>query len=159
MDVQDIIDRVAKVTPEWLAGFFDGEGCVSSQIINNKRGRISVTITQKEPSIILAISMKYPGGTICKREKTLKNNKGFTTHWQLTYWDLCGLNFLKSIQPFVIQKLPQVNLALEFMKLVTYVGGNLSDETKSARLNLVQQITKINRDNMAYEPLEGEKIQ
>lgn len=155
MEPQDIIEIVNRLTPEWLAGFFDGEGCVNARFTSGVPS-LRVTLTQKDPSIILAISFKYSGGLIHSLNHKLKNDKSQTTTYCLTYNGNNSKNILVAIEPFVIVKKKQVILAIEFSKFITKTGGKLSQEERDRKFEIMREITSINRKNMASEPLEGE---
>lgn len=154
MEPQDIIEKVSKITPEWLAGFFDGEGCINARFTSGVPS-LRVTLTQKEPSIILAISLKYSGGLIHPLKHKLKDDKSQTITYCLTYNGNNSVNILKAIEPFVIVKKAQIVLALEFSKFITYSGGKLTQEERERKFQIMREITYINRRNMASEPLEG----
>ena len=61
--VQLCILVVKNITPEWLAGMFDGDGGIT--VIHNKkagRSRLEISITQEKcPALLKAIQALYPG--------------------------------------------------------------------------------------------------
>ena len=69
--IQDLNDKgpddntlkIENITPEWLSGFFDGDGsiCVSHTVRNGRTG-LELNVTQsKSPTLLLAIQNLYPG--------------------------------------------------------------------------------------------------
>lgn len=103
------------MTDEWLAGFFDGEGCISgamvftaTKYIKNPRVHLQITITQKDRGILEKIQEKY-GGSI--RQHT-KGSKCWSIRW-------IGKTEMKNIlcilAPYCICKKEQVLLALRFV--------------------------------------------
>ncbi len=100
------------ITDSYIAGFFDGEGCVYMQAYYKKgkyekqpRCTMQISITQKNRTVLDTIQEIY-GGTI--------SDKGHCMVLRFT-----GKNtmykFLSAIYPFVIEKKKDVELALEFV--------------------------------------------
>lgn len=95
----------------YIAGFFDGEGWVG--LVNRKsRGyALLVTIGQRDPRPLLFIRERF-GGTIPRVQQRGK----YCFHWR------CGNAiaevFLRAIQPFLIHKREQVDLALAYRQTV-----------------------------------------
>ena len=53
---------VENITPEWLAGMFDGDGCIFVESQRNGRSSLHLTITQsKSPALLLAIQAVHAG--------------------------------------------------------------------------------------------------
>lgn len=103
------------MTDEWLAGFFDGEGCISGQCyfspgkyIKQPKVCIQVSITQKDTSILYEI-VKYCGGTV-----QLKGDKSRASHIRWTGRKDMG-EFLRRIAPYSVCKKDQILLALKFI--------------------------------------------
>jgi hypothetical protein len=132
MTAQEFMD---KLTPQYVAGFFDGEGFVHSS--TDKRGILimKVGIAQKRPEIIVALLAMFPSG--CFQAYKTKGAKCHSITWN-------GVNahdFLKYIQPYVVLKKPQVDLALEYASL------GYGDHGKFI---LSARIKAINQTNSAY---------
>ena len=87
----------------WIAGFFDGEGCV--YIFPNGKG-IQVSITQKNKASLELIKAFYGFGRIAYKDK---NN-------QCHIWQVCSkidiLRFLRSIRQYVIVKKIDVEIGI-----------------------------------------------
>ena len=102
----------------YLAGLFDGEGCVtvSREVRQGKervRARISVAMTTPEP---LFIYKRIFGGAISVREPKRKN-------WKTCYdWHLQGGKvalFLRALEPYILVKKDKLLLSLS---LLSYYG-------------------------------------
>jgi len=92
----------------WLAGFFDGEGCVYLQCDRRKLAvfGLQITITQNDEPILKEVQSEF-GGTVYL-------HKGRRCYrWRIT--SAPALSFLKAIQPYVRIKKEQVDLAIEFI--------------------------------------------
>lgn len=98
------------LSKEYLAGFFDGEGCISIQLRSNGAS-LTVSIAQKNVDILLLICQQYPEGKV--EQGSFKS--------QCNYFKLYGKTskrFLEDIKDIVVCKKIQVRLALEFMDLL-----------------------------------------
>ncbi len=100
----------------WLAGFFDGEGCITSSLqyvngkyITNPRISIQLTITQKDASILASIREVY-GGSI-----SVKGNG--VSHLRIT-GKYPMKKILDDMLPYSICKRPQIELALLFIETI-----------------------------------------
>jgi len=92
----------------WLAGFFDGEGCVYLQCDKRKRAvyGLQIMLTQNDESILREVQLEF-GGTVYL-------HKGQRCYrWRIT--SAPALSFLNAIQPYVRIKKEQVDLAIEFI--------------------------------------------
>jgi LAGLIDADG endonuclease len=104
------------MTDEWLAGFFDGEGCISGSLsfqsgkyIKNPRVTIQITITQKDKIILESIQKQY-GGSIHEK-------KSGHPCWHLKWVGKENMSkILRTLSPYVICKRDQVLLALKFVE-------------------------------------------
>lgn len=116
------IDR-SRVTPQWLAGFFDGEGCVMSSSRANYF-LITVSLSQKDVNILSAVQAIY-GGTISDRGA----NSTAYGHCNVLRW--CGKSakrVLSDMLPYSIVKRDRIELALKAIdKIVGNNHGNPED--------------------------------
>lgn len=123
------------MTPEYFAGFFDGEGCVD--IAKSRRGReyqLRVTISNTILGPLSLINHLY-GGSIY--EHTPKKE----THKKLYQWSAVAIDaytFLCDIAPYCMVKKDQIELALDFYALLITQGYHgphkmLTDSEISAR--------------------------
>jgi len=96
------------LTDEYIAGFFDGEGCV----MINAGGRCTVTITQKNPAVLYLIQQKF-GGNVHK--KHMKFSECY--HWRLSSKNEI-LPFLERMKDLCFCKKQEIELGLEATHLV-----------------------------------------
>lgn len=100
---------------EYVAGFFDGEGCVNITV----RGKIRqvalrVTIVNTDAAILQELFETF-GGTLTRPRSSNSRWKLFRAiEWRGKY----AISFLEKIQPFVTVKRPQIELAFEFWKFM-----------------------------------------
>lgn len=104
----------------WIAGFFDGEGCVCiyrskeapSQLRPNGRGRhvLNLTLTQNNKEILDWVASVFGG-----RVRSYRENICYR-------WYLCGRDkqraFLYAVLPYLKLKKRQAELALEYLDTV-----------------------------------------
>lgn len=97
---------------EYVAGFFDGEGCVN--ITTRGKGRqfvLRVMIANTDYDFLHKIQTAY-GGTLSRRRHAIgKNWKPFCC---LTWTSNAAADFLEQIRPKVLLKAAQVDLGLQF---------------------------------------------
>ena len=109
-----------KLTKEWAAGFFDGEGCVS--VSRRKRGSfiehfISVQVGQNDERPLVALREKY-GGSQCFSK----------TPSGCYRWRIHGKEaevFLTDILPYSLCKREQIRIVLEIRKLIGKPGSRM----------------------------------
>ena len=89
----------------WLAGFFDGEGCV---YISKKCTYMQVCITQKNPESLYLIQQEF-GGKV--------NKHGTCYRWRSAHREVV-LKLLTAIQPHCIVKASDVAIGIEYIKTV-----------------------------------------
>lgn len=104
-----------KITNQYWAGLFDGEGCVYIQ--RHKKPsypylHVVVSITQKDPRI-LYLAQKIFGGSVYMKQKP-----NVCYHWKVGSADLV-LKFLQSIVSHVFIKKRDVEIGIEFVKNAT----------------------------------------
>lgn len=106
------------LTPEYAAGFFDGEGCVNFQLMRYRRyGKVrgrSISLRVMIGNTNLAVLRRFEetfGGSVHPKPRYAAQHKP-TWVWAASFKQ--AVPFLLAIQPFVIVKTEQVALALEF---------------------------------------------
>lgn len=92
---------------QWLAGFFDGEGCV---YIGKGGEYMTVSITQKKTEPLYLIK-NWIGGNVY--------NKGKGCSVWRTNDKRTSLKFLRAIRPYAIVKSNEINIGIEFAKTIS----------------------------------------
>jgi len=135
-----------EIIPSYVAGFFDGEGCVCivpTQFKKRKDGSrvpgtlIHITITNTHLEVLQRIHARY-GGTI----QPLRDNR--MRRRQLYNLRVMGCErqktFLRDMLPFSIVKREQIEIGLEYLE--TQRGGlPLPEEVRHHRLVLRQRLS------------------
>lgn len=109
-----------KISEEWIAGFFDGEGCCKVGI-QSKKGKtykhFSILLGQsgEDGKALLEEIQKEYGGNLYHHLKA-GQHKATKNAYKL-YWNREeGISFLKRIQDKVIMKKKDVDNVLEYME-------------------------------------------
>lgn len=105
------------ITPQYLAGFIDGEGCFKASILHRRRrpeASVSIEITQVNLHILELIHAEY-GGTICKRSNGTNKHNKINYIYKLNWRSLDDIHaLLLIIAPYLICKQAQCNIILEY---------------------------------------------
>lgn len=129
------VDYAVRLTPQWLAGFFDGEGCVSSAIGPSGAVNIAVSLPQKKPEVLSLIAMRFPAEVrLCRASKGLSRY-----YHQIDYIANSAIPLLEYIKEHVIVKRDQVILGLKLARLCAPKNEGwrkLTPEEKEERLKL-----------------------
>lgn len=134
----DVIEALPRITLEWLAGFFDGEGSVIVQLSYDLYANAGITITQKDPKILFLIMMKYGGDGELNAYTGANNAK--CARWRVR--GKTAEKFLKDIAPFVIVKRRQVEKALQLISLI----GKSDKTSLETRKTLMEEIKVLNKE-------------
>jgi LAGLIDADG endonuclease len=155
-----MIDRI---TPQWLAGFFDGEGCINAFIIKSKSTgnliwQVAVTLSQSDQILMKTIGSKLGVKTYVQLPRS--NHFGGTNFYLRWTGKDSALQFLKMIQPFAIVKLPQIDAAVRFFELKKGCGKyrEYTSEILSAKEMYAKQIDFINKENRKIRKVQSEAI-
>ena len=123
-------DKMKEVTKSYLAGFFDGEGCIS--ITKNKKRNhynLVVTVSGTKPKIISMFEQFFGGNVRIK----LKN----FPRQQVWIWNVYGeerREFLQIINPYLILKKEEALLGLKYSMYLHKYG--LQDIREEFRLQM-----------------------
>lgn len=127
---------ILQITPQWLAGFFDGEGC----IFTCKHGisyNVLVSITNRNVEAMTLIASKYPKFTFLKNT----NEKScFTVQWRGT----SARGILEDICPFLVIKQERAKAALAMIALLRNGSGPISEDNMKKREELAKVIKHAN---------------
>lgn len=137
-----------KPSIEYLAGFMDGEGCISLIQNGRKRTSLSVRVTLTNTNVIVLTELhKEFGGTLSNGFRQ-KQRPLWKTRFHLIWYCEKAATLLRRLQPFLIVKRPQVELALAYHDLtkkrrlhkplsVSDLEQNLEFHQKMSELNVV----------------------
>jgi len=99
-----------KITPQYIAGFFDGEGCISA----NEWGAIFIIVVNTDERVIRAIRDYFNFGRV-KRESPKQENHRTRYIWQVSSWQ--AYEVLEKIKPYLIIKKEQAEIAMRLQEM------------------------------------------
>lgn len=95
----------------YLAGFFDGEGCVLFHYLKrNQRIRPEVEVAQTKLPILMEFQKRFGGSVIGPQQ----NNSRSKPYWRWIALSEVCMSFLRKIEKHVTVRHPQVKLMLEY---------------------------------------------
>ena len=118
----------------YLAGFFDGEGCVTITWVKNMPGRLLVKIGNTNEHIIKLIGKWFKGSITHQKGK---GNSKDSWHYQTCNGN--AVMFLKAIYPHLLIKKEQAHMAFEYSKLI-YMKGRGTNKIPEVVLNLRKKL-------------------
>lgn len=137
----DVPEALARITPEWLAGFFDGEGCVHAWVSKESRAYAGIVLSQNDVNILALIMTKFGGiGSL----QNQKHNGAY--EWRCN--GRTALPFLQCIRPHVVIKRRQVELAIRIIDLISQPN---TDDSLTERAVLAAGIQKYNQEGKSGE--------
>ena len=99
------------ISPQYAAGFFDGEGCVNLTTYGkNRQVNIRVYLINTDADILRLFQCHFGGRLGAPRV----SKEGWKAFRNLVWTGVAAIDFLRIIQPFVILKVAQIKLALEY---------------------------------------------
>jgi hypothetical protein len=125
-----------QITPQWLAGFFDGEGCVASNELRPGLWNLSVSFTQKDLSLIKLISDMFPGGFV-----SIRQNGTSRVQWS----GRMAIPILEFLIPNLVIKKEHAILGVELGKLTP--SWRKKSSMKSSRFSRAEVGRKIKQLN------------
>ena len=123
----------------YIAGFFDGEGCIQINMRTSGSCYCYVTMAQKYVLEPLYICEKYWGGS-------LREQKCGTMVWHCSTRK--AEKFLKDIYPYLIVKKSQAEVVFDFYKLIlpSNSGSNRpSNDNKTQRIVLRDRLKSLKK--------------
>lgn len=151
------------LSPEYVAGFFDGEGVVSitfSKVRAWKRDpsrsvlafvlRVGVCNTNR--SILEALRTQYGGDINSNATKRKPHHK---VVWA---WKISGVRkqreFLCDILPYAVVKAAQIGIGLEYLDTCVLPGQRLQPEAWDTRIKLIARLRALNQRGI-YKPTKN----
>lgn len=132
----------------YIAGFFDGEGCVVINKYIHTNGKeysqMRVIISNTNLEVLTQIQARF-GGAILSKNVSGNHKRGYEL--RLLSWS--GANILKFMLPYLIVKSKQARVGIEFQNTMDGYCGNqyktkLPDEVIEVRAKLRQRLMLLN---------------
>lgn len=144
-----------KLTNMYVAGFVDGEGCISI-FVHHKKGLKrpvhipTLKVTNKRYSVLLAMQKKYGVGHVGP------NGRSKNSPWNWTVKGQCAAKVLKVIYPHLRLKGRQAEIVLTLCELQKSWAQRhehtIPDREYKTRLKLISKCKKLNRKGLDAAP-------
>jgi hypothetical protein len=147
---ENMLDYIDRITPQWIAGIFDGEGCVSSSLDSYGNVKLRVEIAQSNIHILQLICIKV-SGTIMSAKQRNKSGTSTTIH-RIRWNDGDCKKILAFLKDNVVVKHALVENGLKLANLFQACGGNghyVTEDLKNEKATLRNNILAINEGNRA----------
>ena len=128
------------ISPQYAAGFFDGEGCIN--VSSCRTSLLIRTLVVNTNLEILELFKETWGGTIYQNKKGKEHWKQAYT-WKLSYQ--LAYKFLQDIYPFLVVKAPQAEAAFIFYDNSPGKGKQRTEEALKLTLEAIDTIKNFNK--------------
>lgn len=159
------------IQDSYLAGFFDGEGCLHIHSCVRKGGKhrrrykARVTITNTHLPTLQAIASQYGGRVYARIHGRYYVNREIRQSWNLNWDDQAEVvKVLTTIQPYLIQKKAQVDYFLsEYLSTMKDRKGayHLTDAEYNKRVEIHDKLQQLKKEEFKAvtpfmrAPIEG----
>ena len=118
-----------EVALAWAAGIIDGEGCLfisrhkpdAKYHVRTFQYRLGLKVTMGHQPTVIRVSQIFGVGS---RHRVEQSKKGFNTAYTWLAQARLLLPILDAIKPYCVTKSDEINVALEFLRLPKWYGGN-----------------------------------
>lgn len=133
---------------EYLAGFFDGEGCIRAVLAKDKKNAagLHIFITNTYLPILTLFEQKFGGTTSLRNISNPKHKAAY--QWRMSSRKEIK-NFLQQIEPHLIEKKEQAILALEYCDLPILKANRFSNnytatiDARNKRIEIATQLSEL----------------
>lgn len=140
MEYDEILESAARMTPQYVAGFFDGEGSVMVKSCDSRLIRLCVTLTNTDLRILALVGMRFPGGGPYE----MNSPKTRKQCYQLSWSGKSARPILDFIKDHVIIKRERVLLGIRMAQLTGERGRDISELNKTEREEIASEVTRMN---------------
>ena len=131
--------NISEVEAAYIAGFFDGEGCIHA--VGNGRRRIVITFAQRHAGILSYIHRTLGIGKLITHK---------SKRWGVSYRyriDTMGEaeEFIRAILPYSILKRRQLELGLEYIGTGSWKGRQVPESVQSERRRIAREMKELKK--------------
>lgn len=134
----------------YLAGFFDGEGCVSISTRTHGGYGLMVSVSQLNPMPLLLLRSRF-GGSISRS----RDRRGFRTMVVWTAGARIAANAIREMRPLLAVKADEVDLALAFQDGLDSWTDKVAEIDRRARM--AAELQRLKR--RTYDHIEIPKVE
>lgn len=144
LETNELLEVAARLTPEWLAGFFDGEGCVSARRLKPSGWNLRVNITQADLGLMYAIATRFKAGYGPYTKTRITRNGKYSTVYEVGWQGKSAKPILELMEGLAIRKRKQIKLGLRFISTLVGSGNRFSEDVLAERDAIVTELRKLN---------------
>jgi hypothetical protein len=141
------------MSPEYFAGFFDGEGCISlfyCKIRPKKTAptervmgfRLVALASNTDQTPLVALRERYGGAINLSKARNEKLKAVYS--WRIIKRDAMR-SFLTDIAPYTLVKKPQIDIALRYLATVAESGKRIGQQAWDERLACYLEMQALNK--------------
>jgi hypothetical protein len=131
----------------YVAGFFDGEGCVYLNTRKNGRAILRIKVSQKDRRPLDLLQERF-GGSVC----VSRNRKTGNECWSWSLSTAQAERFVRMVQPFCLVKAEAIAIALEYCAIKCKPAGPgigprwipFTDDEREKHVELRQRLHAVN---------------
>ena len=145
-----------ELSKEYIAGFFDGEGCIVIGRRPPNRGRkttsycLQCSVVQATLEPLDYLQQKY-GGIIVDRTKHKAPQNCYA--WQIG--SKKAEKFIEDIYPYIYLKKDEFDIAFQFCKTLTYGSKRVSEEVLNYKEFLKKELSECKKIKRSRRTIEG----
>lgn len=122
-----------EITLEYIAGLFDGEGCVSITKRSESDFYIRCCIVNAHRQVLLDVINFFALGVIHNNVNKIKPNRKIPVY-TITFDRLSGVAFMEAIKPYLRIKIKEVEHVLQYHSEKIKLGGKKQNLAEKAKL-------------------------
>ena len=122
--------EISSVSLAWAAGIIDGEGWIGisyPKVRGKRRHRLCISVANTNPRLPEMMQDLF-GGSISREMKKAKPGRKQQWVWQVSAFKAASV--LRAIRPFVIGKVEEVQVALEYAGTISGSGLRVTGQTR-----------------------------
>lgn len=141
MEYNELLESASRFTPQWLAGFFDGEGSVHVKACDSHRyTRLCVSITNSDLRSLTLVGLQFSGCGPYPVNGKREHKKLYQVSWS----GKSAKPILEFIKDHVIIKKERVLLGIRMAELTGERGHVVTEQNKLERERIAEEVTAIN---------------
>lgn len=144
VDFEQVEAIASKLTPQYIAGFFDGEGSITV----TKDLALQVVVSQSSELVLTAIARYFGCGSVCKHKPRRGHKVCYSLRW-------CGKNaekVLVALSEFLVVKKAQAELGIKLSSLIGPRGSRVTEQQWQEREQIATGIKQLNDSHWSRRP-------
>ena len=140
-----------KVDLAYVAGIFDGEGCICLRSSKRRSYTLDVSIVNTNEWLMQWLKFAFGGNCYSMQYKS-NEERNWKPCWRWALASNKAMNFLELIHPYLRLKKPQADIAIKFQRARRGMGYPLTDQELAIEEAQRIVMTKLNRRGKKQAP-------